>query len=140
MIRKYLFIENNIHFPKDVNGGEDYVVCVKCFITAKVICNLDKILYNYNRCNENSIMNTTTIKKIQDQIDATRIIEKYLENNNLKNKYKLEIDTRKFRSKLPLLKKNPMLWKYTFPESNYIIKHLKISLKSKILIYILNTL
>lgn len=137
LIRRSLFVENDIHFPKGINGGEDYVVCVKCFTKAENIYNVNKALYNYNRCNENSIMSTTNIVKIQYQIDATKIIDNYLERNNIKQKYTIELNIRKFWSKYPMLKKNPLVWMKIFPECDYIYKYTNCGIKAKILLFIL---
>ena len=136
LVKRCLYIDNDIHFPKGINGGEDYIVCVKLFTNAKQVTCVDKSLYNYNRANESSIMSSFSQKKVKDQIDATIVVEEYLKGACLIEKYKKELDIRKFSAKLPLLKESPKEWLKYFPESDYVTKIRKIGTITKIRIFI----
>lgn len=138
LVKKEIYVKNDIHFPININGGEDYVVCVKLLLNSEKVISVDKAFYFYNRCNQSSIMSTTTQKKVDEQIKATEIIEDYLTNLGLKLNYKFELDCRKFWSKFPLLKINPIKWKNIFPESNYIYRESKLNWKYKLYIKFLN--
>ena len=140
LVKRQLYIDNDIHFPKGINGGEDYIVCVKLFTNAKQVTCVDKSLYSYNRANESSIMSSFSRKKVQDQIDATIVVDEYLKRAKLIEKYKKELDIRKFYAKLPLLKIMPKDWLIYFPESNYIASCTNIGLKSRLRIFLINLL
>lgn len=136
LTKKSLYKQNNIHFPTNINGGEDYVVCVKLLSsTYKVKC-LDQPYYYYNKTNINSLMSSLTLEKINDQIKATQLVENYLKATGKFYKYQQELNIRKFKSKLPLLKINPLQWSEIFPESNYIYKTKLINLNWKINFFI----
>ncbi|MDM8234662.1 glycosyltransferase [Phocaeicola barnesiae] len=140
LVKHELYTKNNIHFPQNINGGEDYFVCVKLFTsTTKIVC-INQAFYYYNRCNENSIMSSYSRKKVQEQIDATILTENYLKTNNILEKYKEELNIRKFNSKLPLIKKSPWEWIKIFPESNQVYKKLKLNWKTKALAFMLSIL
>ena len=136
LVKRQLYIDNDIHFPKGINGGEDYIVCVKLFTNAKQVTCVDKSLYNYNRSNESSIMSSFSRKKVQDQIDATIVVEEYLKRAKLIERYKMELDIRKFSAKLPLLKESPKEWLKYFSESDYVIKIRKIGTFTRIRFFI----
>lgn len=57
-------------------------------------------------------------KRILEQIIASKLVEKELKRSGYINKYKKEILVRKYNSKRPLLKINPLKFFPIFPESN----------------------
>lgn len=138
LVKKDLYIDNSIRFPSGINGGEDYVVCVKLSVSANRICCINKPLYHYNRsANNNSIMSSYSRRKVQDQINATLEIEDFLVNHRIKDKYKEELNTRKFNAKYPLLKNSVGEWLRIFPECNYLYRKLLTSRKSKLFVSLL---
>ena len=81
-------------------------------------------------------MSSFSQKKVKDQIDATIVVEEYLKGACLIEKYKKELDIRKFSAKLPLLKESPKEWLKYFPESDYVTNIRKIGTITKIRIFI----
>ena len=131
-------IKNNICFPEKINGGEDYVVCVKLLTMADSVRCVDRPLYYYNRINPTSIISTPSKSKIYEQIRATELIEQFLKDKNIISDYTRELDIRKFRSKFPLLRSNHIEWYSVFPESNYVYKYLKLGLRNKLYMIVAN--
>lgn len=121
LIRKSLFNKGNIHFPEGIDSGEDYYVMSLLALESTRVDFSDNVLYNYNRKNSMSVMNSVNLKKIKYQIDASKMLEKKLQSANLDKKFKKELMRRKFYSKLPLLKKEKIMWFRTFPETNFIV-------------------
>lgn len=138
LVKKDLYKKNNICFPEKINGGEDYVVCVKLLTMADSVRCVDKPLYYYNRINPTSIISTPSKSKIYEQIGATKLVEQFLKDKNIISDYTRELDIRKFRSKFPLLRSNHIEWYSVFPESNYVYKYLKLGLRNKLYMIVAN--
>ncbi len=122
LFKREMIVKNDIHIPINIDGGEDYVFCVKSFLNAGNVACVNNVLYHYNRLNITSTMNNMTRKKVQDQIDATEMAIAYMEDKGVSTKYKYEIDNRKFFSKSGLKKISLKEWVNVYPESNYIHK------------------
>ena len=136
LIKRELFEQNNIHFPKNINGGEDYFVCTKLLYYAqKVICT-NHYLYHYIRYNPNSIMSSASLIKIQDQINATKNVELFLQEKNIESQYKQELTQRKLISKYDLLQINGLLWLQTFPETHKVWQEIPMSKSRKLIHYL----
>jgi glycosyltransferase involved in cell wall biosynthesis len=120
LIKKNLFVENNIHFPPQLNGGEDYVVVVQLLFFAVIICCIPMPFYHYDKYNSSSLMNLKTIENYMFQIKATNIVTDFLANKNMSKDFEQEILTRKFLAKENFLWSNYHLWLNIFPESSHI--------------------
>lgn len=55
LIKKKLFVKNNIYFPDGINNGEDYIVLPKLLLFANKIAFIETCTYYYDRTNINSI-------------------------------------------------------------------------------------
>lgn len=137
LIKKYLFTDYKIRFPQNLNGGEDYLVCVQLLVKAKQTICINKPLYHYNRCNGQSIITTSTLTNTYDQIKATDLVIYFLQKEGLLEKFSSEIKIRQFHAKLPLLTQNPKEWKKLYPQSNFLYKELLNSPKSKLFAFLL---
>lgn len=60
LIKKQLFLSNNITNPEGVPFCEDYHVIVRLMYFANKICHVPEPLYNYNRINESSAVHNYT--------------------------------------------------------------------------------
>ena len=106
LIRKKIIIDNQIHFPAQINGGEDYVFVTKCLWYSKKIVCTDKYLYHYNRCNTESFISTSTLEKLMFQFQATQTIENFLIDKNELRNYDEYLSLRKIYVKRTLLRSN----------------------------------
>ena len=125
LFSRQLFIDGDVHFPEGIDGGEDYVVCVKLMLQANKIVCVDDYFYNYNRLNVNSTMNTMTRKKVKDQIDATEIIIEEMEQRKLESTYHLQLLKRKFNAKSGLRWISMKEWARLYPECNFLVHEMK---------------
>ena len=136
LIKRELFRLYDIHFPLNINGGEDYLVCTQLlFYARRVIC-IDCYLYHYIRYNPNSIMSSASLKKIQDQIDATTCVELFLQEKNIELQYRQELIQRKLIVKYDLLRINGSLWLQNFPETCGMWRKLPMSWSRKLIHYL----
>lgn len=136
LILRELFIQNDIHFPKNINGGEDYIICTKLLFYAKNVTCIEDYLYHYIRYNPYSIMSSTCLKKIEYQIDATRCVECFLREKNVEFQYARELAERKLVAKYDLLQIDGRLWFKIFPETNHAWRQILLS-RSRKLIHLL---
>ncbi len=78
LIKRNLYIHNNIRAIPNLNHGEDYVVTSRLFYFAQKIIKLDVYLYNYRLDNTTSITNTNKTKKdIRNILLASDIVTEF---------------------------------------------------------------
>ena len=136
LVKNDLYKNNNIQFPKNIDGGEDYVVCINLLFYANKVSCIKNAYYHYNRINPNSIMAIQSKRKILHQVEATKLVEKFLNDRGIGVIYEKELIIRKFLAKQGLFKIDFQLWKETFPESSGAWRYLKQSFKTKSLYWI----
>lgn len=122
LTRRSLIEENNISFPKGLNMGEDLYFNLQLYLHAKKIVCMDWAPYHYRHTEDSSCVQRTR-KSIDSDIAIARLIEKLMNEQSLYNKYKKDIEFRKFFSKLPLAqdldnKDNYQEWLNIYPETN----------------------
>ena len=127
LTRRSLIEENNISFPQGLNMGEDLYFNLQIYLHAKKIVGMDWAPYHYRHTEGSSCVQRTR-KSIDSDIAIARLIEKLINEQSLYNKYKKDIEFRKFFSKLPLMqdlnnKKQYKDWLSIFPETNKQIWH-----------------
>jgi glycosyltransferase involved in cell wall biosynthesis len=131
LVKNDLYKKNNIQFPKNIDGGEDYFVCINLLFYANKVSCINKAYYHYNRINFNSIMAIQSKAKILHQVEATKMVEDFLINKGISQIYRKELNIRKFLAKQGLFKIDFNLWQKTFPESSGAWRYLNQSFKSK---------
>lgn len=122
LFKRKLFLDNNIHFPKGINGGEDYYVVTNLLFYAKNVSCVNKAFYYYNRCNSSSLITKQKKEDILQQIKATQLVERLLDSHGCLETYKKELQYRQYSCKSPLRYSHPLLWYNTFKESNVLRK------------------
>jgi len=120
LFRRSFLIENDIHFPEGINNGEDYYFVSKSFLCAHRFSFVDKILYHYNRLNQASTMAIQSRSKIYQQIEATKLVEALIRENNVHHIYRSELQIRKYIAKECLLDISFWRWFCIFPEVNFL--------------------
>lgn len=132
LVRADLYSKNNISFPPKIDAGEDYCVCVKLVYYAQKISCIKQAYYHYVRSNPNSIIAIKTEERTLNQIDSTKMVESFLIEKGVYDKYEKEFSIRKFLAKSSLVKTNYPLWKRTFPEASGAWRFLDMSFKTKV--------
>lgn len=104
MFRTSLLRGNRIEFPKGIDGGEDYFFVVKSLVFSNKIASCEKFLYHYNYTNENSFIHKKSLKKTLYQYSATSLVENFLQQENLIEKYAMPLVVRKSNVKVSLIR------------------------------------
>lgn len=121
IIKRSLFINDNIKFSPNLNSGEDKLVNVRLYINAQSFAWIDKPFYHY--ClREDSACVLSTRKSVLNYFEVIKLIENHLQDKNMLSKYAHAIDCMKFEAKLPFYcashLKDITFWRNTFPETN----------------------
>lgn len=75
LVRKAIYVENNISFPDGVNMWEDVLTTISlCFHSAKIVY-LPKAYYHYVQFNANSYTQRMSEKSLRNQIEAIKRLE-----------------------------------------------------------------
>ncbi len=122
LVKKTLYykIEN---YPKQ-NTGEDMVLSIQFMFACKKISYIPQSLYYY-RINNTSITRNQSyesiIKRFNQAVENTKIVQEFLKKRNCNIKYRLALDQIKFKQKnliTPLIFniKYYKLWMSTFPD------------------------
>lgn len=138
-IRRDLFMNNQLIFPNNINGCEDFLMTVKLFYYANKIHDINTPLYyyrldnNYSITHQNHSFHTNALRAVEE-------IESFLKEKGLDLKYKNEILKLKFTNKQHFLinkkLRNIKKYTYTFPESNSCYRQFNFSKKQKLFFYL----
>ncbi|ADI30629.1 glycosyltransferase family 2 protein [Methylotenera versatilis] len=111
IFKKSLATVHNIHWPININVGEDLVVMSKLFANAKEIEYVNQALYIYNRDNVNSYINSWSVSSCQQSIKAVESVNAFF-SDEFPN-----ADLIKSLDKVKLASRYQML--YTFDKNLY---------------------
>lgn len=89
--KKSLFLDNNIEFKEDLNGGEDSLFLFNCLINAKGIMFINKVIYNYNAQRNDSLTHNFSLKTIQSRPKAYKLMYDLAVSNDKKDVFVQEI-------------------------------------------------
>ncbi|MEN5058432.1 glycosyltransferase family 2 protein [Sphingobacterium kitahiroshimense] len=124
LIRKSLFIDNNIRFPDGLNMCEDLRVSVQLFYYAERVAYLNQAFYHYSKKRTESLSASNTLNpKINSQwIENVKGIVSFIENNTVLELQK-DLMFAKLVAKQNLLIKGKnieayKIWLNVFPEAN----------------------
>lgn len=85
LLKKSLFIENNIIFPEYLNGAEDSVVLFNILINSKALVFINKVIFCYNVHREDSLTHNFSLKTIQSRPKAYQLMYDMSILNNRKD-------------------------------------------------------
>lgn len=104
---------SGVFFIEGINYGEDYLVLVKLFSTAKMVTKVASPLYHYVKYNNTSSTNNITISSIENIVKINEII--YNMFNNIPG-FKTIVNVSILRNKLGLIKMSrPSLYGLIIP-------------------------
>lgn len=119
LARRDLYIRNDIGFVVGLDGGEDYYAVVRLLNCANRIALVGNALYYYCIMNAHSITaNMKSHEKVKHQVLATNLVEGYLRENGLHNKYLAALFLRKLYCKNLLMQIDRRMSIRLFPEVN----------------------
>lgn len=91
LVRRSLYIDNNINFVGGLDMGEDFLVTLRLFFFANHISHVSTVAYNYNKINENSLTKAYSEKALDDIVKVTQLAELFLIKNNSEAIYNKEM-------------------------------------------------
>ena len=121
LIRRGIYVKNNIRFLDGANIGEDMAVLIRCFSFARSYRHISEALYHYVKSNAVSMTALDSKKQIEivkRNVDATVNFIRSRYPNSLEQ----ELDFLKLNVKFSLLisdnAANYEVWNISFPEAN----------------------
>lgn len=137
LVRRDLYMKNNIRFLEGANIGEDMAVLIQCFCFAHSYNHISEALYHYEKKNTASMTSLEPqiqMLAVKQSIDATVCFIRSQYADNLEK----ELNFLKLNVKFPLLISNNIenykVWNCCFPEANqYIWKNAKQPFRNKLL-------
>lgn len=136
LVRRTLYIDNDVYFPSGYGMGEDMTM-IRLFARARKVSYLPKAFYHYVQQNSGAFCKTNSDRHLIDiKHNVSLVVDDLL--NLFGNSMEREIAYFKLNVKFPFLISDDYaryrLWQDWFPESNkYIIENKSISLRSRIL-------
>lgn len=137
LTRRSIIVNNGIKFPAGLNMGEDLFYNLQLYLHANKIVSIAWTPYHYRHTEESSCVKRTR-KSVYSDITIAGLIEKLLKEKHLYEKYKRDVEYRKFISKLPLIqdlndKESYKEWLSIYPETNkHIWIYKKLSRKQRV--------
>ncbi|MGX1642347.1 glycosyltransferase family 2 protein, partial [Sphingobacterium sp. NPDC055431] len=86
LFKTKLFVDHNIRFIEGKNMGEDLMVAIKLFCSAKNVAYLDRHFYHYGQSNTASLTKTYSDSHIEQVSANVEDVENYLKNSELSDK------------------------------------------------------
>lgn len=122
LVKRSLYIDNNIFFPENHSMGEDMTM-IWLLAKSNKVASINRPLYHYIRVNQNAISQRYDERKLLDLKYNVAGTISFLRKNLINDKrLKNEIDWFMLNAKLPFLftgnKTDVDLWKNLFRESN----------------------
>ena len=137
LVRRGLYLENNIDFPNGVSLGDDLYVTFKLVFLANKVVQINQPLYHYNQLNTHSITSNHTLKSFEDKLIVNNEVILFLQQQGADKEYQDLIHFYKIYSKLLLILNKHMrddtLWRDTYPESNAYIWQVPLRFDYKLL-------
>lgn len=125
LVKRNIYIDNNLSSYKEYNFCEDYGLMVRVMFFANSYAYVKQALYHYNRVNSNSLVNTqlnkSKIKKtFHDELAINLLIVDFFKQHNLYTKLEKELSWRVLKAKRGYLTsfRNRKTYMQLCPESN----------------------
>ncbi|MCX2534401.1 glycosyltransferase family 2 protein [Plesiomonas shigelloides] len=91
LVSRALFLENKILFDKKYSLGEDFLVTLKVFISAKKISLIRKPLYHYNLTNLSSLAKNTSTESLEGLLGVVKDTNIILSEKGKGSKFNYEL-------------------------------------------------
>lgn len=140
LVKLSLIRDNNIYCIEGTNNWVDVGQVVPLRFAANKIVAVQKCLYHYNACNENSVSKHVTEKRLDDMVKIAKAVTDFIDNHSTGEFY-IQSCYLKFFAKAPMITgklHQYKRWRETFPEVNKYIRLYPVDKYHKIM-YILST-
>lgn len=138
LVRRSLYVENNIRFIEGMNMGEDMMVMMKLFVCAKRVASINRAFYHYGQSNSGSLTKTYSAEHIRQVTNNVQEAEQFISASSYAGLLSEFIPFLKLNIKLPLLitddESRYRQWTEWFPEANgYVMKNKRLPLRTRLL-------
>lgn len=138
LVRRSLYVENNIRFIEGMNMGEDMMVMMKLFACAKRVTIINRAFYHYGQSNSGSLTKTYSAEHIRQVTNNVQEAEQFISASSYAGLLSEFIPLLKLNIKLPLLitddESRYRQWTEWFPEANgYVMKNKRLPLRTRLL-------
>lgn len=120
IVRRSIFIDNNIFPFEGINVGEDSGLMLRAFYHAKKIVCLNNAFYHYDLTRETSISHRKKEERWKDAKKVISMVDEYYQKKPNYKDFRLGLSFLKFQFKTDFIfdKDNLTEWENTFPEVN----------------------
>lgn len=135
VVRRSIFMDNQIFPFEGINVGEDSGLMLRVFYHAKKIICLDNAFYHYDLTRETSISHRKKEERWQDAKRVITLVDEYYQKKPDYKDFLLGLSFLKFQFKTDFIfdKGNLREWKNSFPEVNHdILKFRLLPLKTRL--------
>ena len=138
LVRRSLYVENNIRFIEGMNMGEDMMVMMKLFACAKRVTIINRAFYHYGQSNSGSLTKIYSAEHIRQVTNNVQEAEQFISASSYAGLLSEFIPLLKLNIKLPLLitddESRYRQWTEWFPEANgYVMKNKRLPLRTRLL-------
>lgn len=137
LVKRSLYVENDIRFAEGMNMGEDMMVMMKLFICAKSASIVHRPFYHYGQNNVNSLTKVYSQEHLAQVTHNVYEVERYVHASSCAGLLSPYLPFLKLNIKLPLLMTDDTAryrqWLEWFPESNdYVMCNKQLPLRTRI--------
>ena len=125
LIKKEIFIENNIKFPENIFMGEDLLTSLKLVFFSKKIGKLNKAFYNYVQHENQGTKNRKKEERYKELFLLYQRIEKFLKKQKCFYKYEKTFNDRIFQFCKSILRKKYKNTEIYLQLKEYLLKNKK---------------
>lgn len=138
LVKRSLYIKNDIRFTEGMDMGEDMMVMTKLFVCAKKVSLIHRPLYQYRQNNENSLTKTYSQEHIRQVTHNVYEAEWFIQNSSYAVTLSSYTPFLKLNIKLPLLITDNIMhykqWLAWFPEANaYAMRNRRLPLRTRLI-------
>lgn len=138
LVRRSLYVENNIQFIEGMNMGEDMMVMMKLFTCAERVSIIHRPFYHYEQTNVNSLTKTYSSDHIRQVTNNMYEVERSINASSYKESLSQFLPFLKLNIKLPLLITDDTIryrqWSIWFPEANeYALRNKQLPFRTRVI-------
>lgn len=138
LVRRSLYVENNIQFIEGMNMGEDMMVMMKLFTCAERVSVMHRPFYHYEQTNVNSLTKTYSSDHIRQVTNNMYEVERSINASFYKEALSQFLPFLKLNIKLPLLITDDTIryrqWSVWFPEANeYALRNKQLPFRTRVI-------
>lgn len=126
LIKKDLYIKNNIRYVKNINFGEDFLISLQIFYYAQKVSHLNKACIHYMQDNLNSYSRNISKNSLEDIRKHEKIFLDFIQEKKLNEKMQDEITLIRLRNLIQLIfrSKGKLQKEWTYSYKDISIKDL----------------